>query len=57
MINVSEIDATYEPSDYERMTELDWAEYQFATVEYDYNIHPRAAESIRAIFKQLYEKF
>lgn len=36
-------------------TELDWAEYEFATVEYDYQIPPRAAERIRALFKRLYD--
>jgi hypothetical protein len=41
-------------NEYSTMTELDWAEYMFATIEYDYNLHPRAAQSIRAIFRQLY---
>lgn len=40
-------------SDYDGVTPLEWAEYEFATVEYDYKIHPRAAEAIRAIFKRL----
>ena len=39
--------------DYESVSELDWADYQIATIEYDYRIHPKAAESIRSIFKQL----
>lgn len=46
-----------EPDDqceYDSLTELDWAEYQFATIEYDYHIHPDAARSIRAIFEQLH---
>ena len=42
--------------EYESMTQLDWAEYEFATIEYDYMIHPKAAISIRAIFKRLYDE-
>ncbi len=42
------------PSDYDEMTELDWAEYEFGTVEYDYKVHPEAARIIRLIFKRLY---
>jgi len=42
-------DADPEPND------LEIAEYQFATIEYDYKVHPDAAEAIRRIFKQLYE--
>lgn len=52
-INLNSADYSSEDSDYDKMTELDWAEYQFATIEYDYNIHPQAANAIRAIFKQL----
>ena len=44
------------PSDYDRMTELDWAEYVFDTIAYDYQIHEDAAKAIRAIFVQLYER-
>lgn len=42
--------------DYESMTPLDWAEYEFATIEYDYKIHPGAARAIREIFKRLYDE-
>jgi hypothetical protein len=40
---------------YEDCTPLDWAEYEFATIEYDYMIQPEAARRIREIFKRLYE--
>ena len=43
-----------ERDDYADVTELDWAEYEFGTVEYDYNIHPQAARVIRTLFKRLY---
>lgn len=49
-----EVIADTDNSDYEALTELDWAEYEFATIEYDYNIHANAANSIRAIFERLY---
>lgn len=42
--------------EYESMTQLDWAEYEFATIEYDYKIPPKAAEAIRTIFKRLYDE-
>lgn len=41
-------------NDYYDATKLDWAEYEFATIEYDYRIHPDAAKRIRQIFKALY---
>lgn len=41
--------------EYEDMTALDWAEYEFDTIEYDYKIHPEAAKAIRSLFKRLYE--
>ncbi len=47
------VDENY--TEYDAMTELDWAEYEFATIEYDYNIHEKAARSIRAIFERLYK--
>lgn len=50
-----EVIADTDDSDYEALTGLDWAEYEFATIEYDYNIHPNAANSIRAIFERLYK--
>ena len=37
-------------------TPLEIAEYRFATIEYDYKIHPKAAQEIRDIFKQLIQK-
>lgn len=36
-----------------QMTPLESAEYEFATIEYDYNIHQNAAERILAIFRRL----
>lgn len=40
-------------NEYEDATPLDWAEYEFATIEYDYKVHPNAAKAIREIFKRL----
>jgi hypothetical protein len=37
----------YEPS------QLDIAEYQYATIEYDYRIHPDASKAILKIFENL----
>jgi len=42
--------------DYEDVTPLEWAEYEFATIEYDYRIHPVAASAIRGIFERLVER-
>ena len=42
-----------EISDYDEVTPLEWAEYEFATIEYDAQLTPRTAEAIRAIFKRL----
>lgn len=42
-------------SEYDEVTPLEWAEYEFATIEYDYRIPERAANAIRAIFKRLSE--
>ena len=41
--------------DYKDMTELDWVEYEFATIEYDYRVHAEAARRIRCLFKRLYD--
>ncbi len=41
-------------TDYDDVTPLEWAEYEFATIEYDYKVHPDAAKSILNIFKRLY---
>lgn len=41
--------------DYADVTPLQWAEYEFATIEYDNNISPKAAQAIRAIFVRLAE--
>ena len=43
-----------ESDDYANVTELEWAEYEFETIEYDYQIHPKAAKIIRNLFKRLY---
>lgn len=49
-------DAFDDSDDYTHLTELDWAEYEFATIEYDFRIHPIAAERIRHLFKRLHDK-
>ena len=41
-------------SDYDKVTPLEWAEYEFATIAYDYKIHLDAIKSISNIFKRLY---
>lgn len=41
-------------SDYDKLNAYDWAMYEFATIEYDYKIHPDAARRIVELFKQLY---
>jgi hypothetical protein len=43
-------------SDYDNVTPLEWAEYEFATIEYDYEIHPEAAKAIYEILKRLADK-
>lgn len=40
------------PTDYDAVSPADWAEYEFATIEYDYKIHPDAAKRIRGIFRR-----
>ena len=42
------------PTEYEEASELDWAGYEFATIEYDYKIHPEAAKRIQQLFVRLY---
>ena len=42
--------------EYESLTELDWFRYEFATLEYDYKIHPDAARSIEKMFERMYDK-
>jgi hypothetical protein len=42
--------------DYEGMTQLDWAMYEFATIRYDFRIHPVAADRIEQIFRNLYDE-
>lgn len=44
------------PSDYDNVTPLEWAEYEFATIEYDHKISPDAARGIRAIMQRLSER-
>lgn len=41
-------------NEYEDVTELGWVEYEFATIECDYRIHPDAARAINRMFKRLY---
>lgn len=58
-MNCTEVDIReegYIPNEYEQMTDLDWVEYEFATIEYDFQIHPTAAKRIRALFERLYER-
>ena len=50
----SEPTGTQPIDDYKNVTPLEWAEYEFATTEYDYKIHPDAAKTIRSIFRRLY---
>lgn len=40
-------------SDYDRVTPREWAEYEFATIEYDYRIPAPAAKAIRSILDRL----
>lgn len=40
-------------NDYKDVTPLEWAEYEFATIWYDYCIPKPAAEAILDIFKRL----
>lgn len=42
--------------EYASCSDLDWAEYQFATIEYDFRIHPEAAKAIRSIFQTYLSK-
>ncbi len=39
--------------DYAEVTPLEWAEYEFDTVAYDYKIPEKAAATIRNIMKRL----
>lgn len=43
-------------NDYDSLSELDWAKYEFATIEYDFKIHPDAAKRIRKLFERLHEQ-
>ncbi|KKL05457.1 hypothetical protein LCGC14_2605840 [marine sediment metagenome] len=47
---------TLGPNDYDDVTPLKWAEYELATIEYDYKVHPEAAKMIRNLFKRLAER-
>ena len=40
----------------EPLTELDSVMYEFATIEYDYHIHPDAAKRIINLFEILYNR-
>ena len=49
-------DAYFAPEyedDYQEVSERYWVEYEFATIEYDYNINPKAAAAIRSLFDRL----
>lgn len=39
--------------DYDDVTPLEWANYEFATVEYDYKISSEAADRIYRIMEEL----
>lgn len=52
----NELQQYIDDNTYEAMTQLDWAEYEFATIEYDFRIHADAAKAIRNIFKRLYDE-
>lgn len=40
-------------SDYDDVTPLEWAKYEFATIEYDYKVHPEAAKRILNLLERL----
>ena len=40
--------------EYDQLNSLDWFEYEFATIEYDYQLMPKLALRIRNIAKSLY---
>ena len=42
-----------EQTDYDNITELDWVLYEFATIAYDYKIHPEAVRRINELFERL----
>lgn len=42
-----------EATEYDDVTEREWVEYEFATIEYDFQIHPKAATGIRLLFDRL----
>ena len=52
------MDTQREESDYgyETCSPFEWAMYEFATIIYDYKVHPEAAKRVELIFKQLVEK-
>ena len=46
---------TLDDLDYpENLTELVWVRYEFATIQYDYNILADAAKRIDTLFERLY---
>ena len=42
-----------EKSDYEDVSEREWVEYEFSTIQYDYQLHPDAAKRIQGLFDRL----
>ena len=42
-----------EYDDYKDVKLRNWIEYEFATIEYDYSLHPEAARRIRLLFDRL----
>ena len=54
--HVDEIQKQIENCEIEpEMSSLDWAMYEFATIEYDYRIHPHAARRIEKLFENIYK--
>ena len=49
------IQPDYSDFDYNNMTERDWVDYEFATIEYDYRIPYEAARRIERLFDRLWE--
>ena len=40
-------------SEYDDVTEREWVEYEFSTIQYDYQLHPDAARRIQGLFDRL----
>jgi hypothetical protein len=40
-------------NDYQNVTAREWVEYEFATIEYDYQLPPAAVARIKLLFDRL----